>query len=101
MAEYIERDEPITTERAAIWFENRAKNTPMPGAKRMFELAGKALREKANAADVVEVRHGHWNTTDTILGRCCECSVCGSCPTMEYRYCPYCGANMDGKGEGE
>lgn len=48
------------------------------------------------STDVVEVRHGHWNTTDTILGRCCECSVCGSCPTMEYRYCPYCGAKMDG-----
>ena len=52
-----------------------------------------------NKADVVEVRHGDWETSDTILGRCCVCSVCGSCPTMEYRYCPYCGAKMDGKGE--
>jgi hypothetical protein len=49
------------------------------------------------AADVVEVRHGEWETTETLLGRCCICSVCGSCPTMEYRYCPYCGAKMDGK----
>lgn len=47
-------------------------------------------------ADVAEVKHGYWDTTDTILGRCCICSVCGSCPTMEYRYCPYCGAKMDG-----
>ncbi len=53
----------------------------------------------APAADVVEVRRGEWETTDTPLGRCCICSVCGSCPTMEYRYCPYCGAKMDGKGE--
>ena len=52
--------------------------------------------ERQPTADVVEVMHGEWNTTDTILGRCCVCSVCGSCPTMKYKYCPYCGAKMDG-----
>jgi hypothetical protein len=49
-----------------------------------------------SAADVEPVRHGEWNTSDTPLGRCCVCSICGSCPTMEYKYCPYCGAKMDG-----
>lgn len=52
------------------------------------------------AADVVEVKHGYWieedENEDSWLGRCCVCSVCGSCPTMEYKYCPYCGAKMDG-----
>ena len=37
----------ITTEQAAAWFADRAKNTPMPGAREMFEMAASALREKA------------------------------------------------------
>lgn len=37
----------ITIEKAAAWFEDRAKNTPMPGAREMFEIAAAALREKA------------------------------------------------------
>ena len=37
----------ITTEQAAAWFEDRAKNTPMPGAREMFKIAAEALREKA------------------------------------------------------
>ena len=57
--------------------------------------------ENAPTVDARPVVHGRWKTTDTLLGRCCVCSVCGSCPTMEYRYCPYCGADMrdcDGNG---
>lgn len=64
-----------------------------------YELVEKAAQmaiDGKSAADVVEVKHGEWNTTDTPLGMCCVCSVCGSCPTMEYNYCPYCGAKMDG-----
>lgn len=59
-----------------------------------FLEADRVIR-KIPAADVVEVKHGQWQTEDTILGKCCVCSVCGSCPTMEYKYCPYCGAKMD------
>jgi hypothetical protein len=55
------------------------------------------LMVEAPTADVAEVKHGEWETTDTPLGRCCVCSVCGSCPTLEYNYCPYCGAKMDGE----
>ena len=46
-------------------------------------------------ADVPEIKHGMWKTSETVPGTCCICSVCGSCPTMEYNYCPYCGAKMD------
>ncbi len=60
---------------------------------------GKTIRKRLKelpGADVVEVEHGYWTTdVDSLLGRCCVCSVCGSCPTMEYKYCPYCGAKMD------
>ena len=37
---------------------------------------------------------GEWTTTITPLGKCCICSECGSCPPIEYRFCPYCGAKM-------
>ncbi len=41
-----------TVEKAAVWFEERAKNTPMPGARGMFEIAAAALHEKANGETV-------------------------------------------------
>lgn len=41
----------ITLEQAAAWFADRAKNTPMPGARAMFEIAAAALREKAERDD--------------------------------------------------
>ena len=47
------------------------------------------------AADVKPVVHGEWKTAHTVLGDCCICSVCGSCNSMEYKYCPYCGADMN------
>lgn len=53
-------------------------------------------RFPGESLEVVPVRRGYRTTTDTLLGRCCVCSVCGSCPDMEYKYCPYCGSLMDG-----
>lgn len=54
------------------------------------------------AADVVEVRHGEWepimqelNYYDT-----CKCSVCGTVIDVSeahYKFCPNCGAKMDGE----
>ena len=48
------------------------------------------------AADVAPVRHGHWIE----LSRSSKCSECGF-ETGRYelprRYCPECGARMDGK----
>lgn len=38
----------ITLGRAAAWFEWRAKNTPMPGAREMFKIAAAAIREKCD-----------------------------------------------------
>ena len=34
-------------QQAIAWFESRAKNTPMPGAREMFKKALEALLEKA------------------------------------------------------
>ena len=67
-----------------------------------FAEGAKYILEKLDAAptlEVVPVVHGQWKTTDTYFGKCCACSVCGARPTLEYRYCPYCGAKMDGGNE--
>lgn len=57
--------------------------------KEALEMAIKAL----------EAKTGHWSDE-------CECSVCGNQPWYEgstfrkdYKFCPYCGANMRGDEE--
>lgn len=67
------------------------------------------------AADVVEVVHGEWVETYQPLGfdevKCAECSSCGEDWIMDddvciddykahWKYCPCCGAKMDGKENG-
>lgn len=46
-------------QRAIAWYESRAANTPMAGAREMFQIALEALREKAArdtpGADTVQV----------------------------------------------
>lgn len=60
--------------------------------------------------DVNEIRHGEWRETEEPLGwedvSTAECSVCGDSHILDdltleefkrfYRYCPACGAKMDG-----
>lgn len=49
------------------------------------------------AADVVEVRHGQWlpsDIPDSILDKCSECGF--DMGAFTFRYCPSCGAKMDG-----
>ena len=46
------------------------------------------------AADVAPVRHARWTAED-------RCSACGEEPLTDFdvtlmRFCPYCGAKMDG-----
>ena len=71
------------------------------------------VRELVPAADVVEVKHGKWNYNPDGMdwGLCAwECSLCGctnhNLPMEESikplmwagsKYCPNCGAKMDGE----
>ena len=57
------------------------------------------------AADVAPVVHGKWAPSEENPGFL-VCSVCGDCYVYDewvdgrkWRYCPNCGAKMDGKGE--
>lgn len=78
--------EEIATERLKRW---------------MFEIP---------SADAVSVRHGHWEECEVLDENCVEvcqsarCSICGryhTTPYMyyfdQYKYCPNCGARMDGE----
>ena len=47
----------------------------------------------APTADVVEVRHGEWGF-DGIGWTCSECEEYG---VTDYKFCPNCGAKMDGE----
>lgn len=56
-----------------------------------------------STADVAEVKHGEWvydYTSECIPGTDAtldyKCSECGDRSAEEYKYCPNCGAKMDG-----
>ena len=58
--------------------------------------------EDSTAADVVEVKHGEWGKekwmhTDQHICSLCHSTVRVHPQSVEYRYCPYCGAKMDGE----
>lgn len=88
MAEYINREEFI---------ENLKKFAP-----EHYNALINQLITKQPTADVVEVKHGEWQEE-----RWCDnfqhiCSLCHSTvrahpQSVAYKYCPYCGAKMDGK----
>ena len=48
--------------------------------------------EKAPTVDAVPVRHGRWNNGYEVQ----NCSECGYRGKRSYKYCPNCGAKMDG-----
>lgn len=55
--------------------------------------------EGIEAADVAPVRHGQWKQVSK-ANRAVKCTACGfttdSARARMYRYCPDCGAKMDG-----
>ena len=75
----------------------------------------KNKKARVDAADVAPVRHGRWTETEQPCGwcevACAECSECGEDFVLgEYsmddlrslfRYCPNCGARMDGGADDE
>lgn len=99
MAEYIERSAGVSILRA------KANLAVLMDAAPYFEKAAQML-EKLPAADVAPVVHGQWDDSGryTFPGgsTAVRCTNCGCALTeSEYhlnnwRYCPVCGAKMDG-----
>ena len=110
MVEYIERTEELVlamnagaraienTRRyhGAIYNKNVFSENPQ---EIPYLQAAKVLREvsDAPAADVAPVVHGAWQVTDRFKA----CSVCGYAfaRLLPDKYCPHCGAKMDGGAE--
>lgn len=49
------------------------------------------------SADVVPIRHGHWEVIDAEEPRRYGCSLCKRLSWHIENYCPNCGAKMDGE----
>ena len=87
--EYIERDALIAD-----------LNKFAPEA---YNRAADLVIRNQSAADVVEVKHGRWERVfngDAIMDSCTHCEIAlrvHTGKTPDYRYCPYCGARMDGE----
>lgn len=96
MADYIDREKIFS-----IW-------RSMPAPASVTSLA--AAISQTPAADVVEVRHGRWMTTDAYPHHL-YCSVCYKTYAKNAKwvneldlptnYCPSCGARMDKEDEHE
>lgn len=90
MAEYIERDAAIQSLQTYRVGQEDSYLEAVLYCARM-----KIMR--LPAADVVPVRHGHWVRN----GDWSECSLCGESGTSHIKYCPNCGAKMDGEEKDE
>lgn len=101
MSDYIDRDELIKhiKDLPTWWGDGSGVYTFYP-VEVMVSIAN------APAVDVQEVKHGEWksfNSEDTLYGSY-YCSACVHeqdigmiVPlTTEFKYCPNCGAKMDG-----
>ena len=72
------------------------------GTDSYFQI--KSILFGLKAADVVEVRHGRWETAPCNGVYDMRCSACGFCPGIRFfssNYCPDCGARMGKEGEHE
>lgn len=100
--EYIERD----AARNALYqylieqTESKYPSRELCIAARSGVSEAMAVLEDVSAADVAPVVHGEWILKHIGAGHFWECSVCHTNPciyvTENTKFCPNCGAKMDG-----
>lgn len=96
MAEYLDRAVCLSILRA------KANMAVLMDAAPYFEKAAQML-EKLPATDVAPVVHGRWTFETSAVNTLSrtKCNICGWWtldPSVDgvYKYCPNCGAKMDG-----
>lgn len=89
MSKYIDKDE-LKDNIKALW------NWETIDGISATTVLKQTLRDIDNmpCADVVEVRHGHWEFIGG-YGYQYRCSVCVSCAERKTKFCSNCGAKMD------
>ena len=108
MSEYIKKEDAITGLKA-LWDKIHEEDCLIdPDCKYGIDESIKAINNLPSA-DVVEVRHGHWECEEVqcIFGKkfILTCSECGKSVSVteealpEEHYCRSCGARMDGDKE--
>ena len=100
MDDYISRDDVLK----AIDYQHEVNNVFESEAAyvQMWETINDDIGIKS--AHVQPVKHGYWEEEEP---RVLKCSICGEYAPMNYlgqncidsRYCPWCGARMDGDTE--
>ena len=59
-------------------------------------MSGVKILNQFPSADVAPVRHGRW-VPQVVLGqKAWDCSECKTLGSPQWRWCPVCGAKMDG-----
>ena len=99
MAEYINREK--TKRELSEWCISLNSPHLLSRDDTMF------LLDNIPAADVAPVVHGRWIGAPLCGNDNCRCSVCGSWHNIHanlrgeitQKYCPNCGAKMDGRGQ--
>ena len=98
MSDYIKREDAI---------RSIADHDEFKGERWIKEAWADYLIEDAKPADVAQVRHGRWIKDDVFGIPVYRCSACDkefwlsaddTPQGSSYRYCPNCGARMDGDG---
>lgn len=95
MAEYIER-EALKKQMNATCRNCDARFDERECGRCGMEWARKIIRE-APAADVVEVKHGTWLPQVVLGTKAWDCSECKTLGSPMWKWCPICGAKMDGE----
>ena len=105
MTDYISREAAIEAIEGINWYKYNDEGRLVQGGTshdKMF-LPYKAVEGTLNAlpaADVREVKMGHWIGVDEFPHEDWECDVCGSQAfgndriPQEFHFCPNCGADM-------
>ena len=100
MADYIKREALIDAVESIDWYSvYKGKLTAgAPNTENALYKASSiyAVIDNAPAADVSPVRHGRWVDTDSEFAQCSLCKYPVYAAWNATKYCPNCGAKMDG-----
>lgn len=105
-SDYVRRGDAVAAIRKACIMQHIPFSSASPEGKRTLE-AIQAVRT-VEAADVAPVVHARWIENQYGDGDCyytcsaCKCdwtTICGSPSENNMKYCPECGAKMDGEEE--